>query len=197
MDGIDAAIESVSGMIDQILYDLRETLPNKFTELKNKLVEKLVELLAPLIEIRDGIINGFLELPQKIIEKVQAFTEEYFLPDEENIQRHIDDIREEFGFIDSMTGYGEHILNFLQSASGTKAPVIQIDLSEKGGEYSWGSETIIIDFKWYTPYKPMVDNIVAGIIWLTWLWHMYKRIPEIIHGQGMTTAHVIDLSDKR
>jgi len=93
-------------------------------------------------------------------------------------------------------GNGESVIDFLQNASGKKAPVITISLGSYKGSFNYGSGDIVIDFAWYEPYKPMVDNIIAGIIWAVWLWHMYKRIPDIIAGNSMTTASVLRATRK-
>lgn len=173
-------------------------------QLRDSILGKLSELFAPLLEIRDNIIQGFLdmvhgiiELPGLIQDKIKELFESFFVPDEELMNERLAQLRSRFAFIDSLAGYGEHILNFLQNASGKKAPSFTIDLSKKTGQFSWGSQVIVVDFAWYAPYKPIVDNVVAGIIWITWLWHMYKRLPEIIHGQGMTTERIIDISTRK
>lgn len=146
-----------------------------------------------IAEIRQSI----LDIPQRIYEKFVELFELFFVPDEEGMNEKLTALREKFAFIDSISGYGEHLLNFLRSASGTRAPVFTIDLSDYTGNYNWGAAVITIDFSWYAPYKPTVDTLLAGIIWATWLWHTYKRIPELIHGQGMTTAITLDMTNRR
>lgn len=135
-------------------------------------------------------------LPLRIQEKINELFEYFFLPDEDLTNQRLDQIRQKFAFIDSLAGYGEAVIGFLENASGTKAPVITISLGSYKGSFDYGNSDITIDFSWYEPYKPMVDNIVAGIIWAVWLWHMYKRIPDIIAGNSMTTASVLRATGK-
>lgn len=156
-------------------------------------VENIREAILGKIE---EVIVSILAIPEIIGIRIEELFEKFFIPDEEATQAKLDALRARFAFIDSITGYGEHLIGFLQSAAGTKAPVFTVDLSDYTGNYNWGGTVITIDFSWYAKYKPLVDNILAGIIWINWLWHMYKRIPELIHGQGMTTARTVDIVEK-
>lgn len=135
-------------------------------------------------------------LPRRIQEKIKELFEYFFLPDEELTNQRLEVIRQKFAFIDTLAGGGESVMNFLKAASGTRAPVITISLGSYSGSFNYGSGNVVIDFSWYAPYKPMVDNIIAGIIWAVWLWHMYKRIPDIIAGNSMTTASVLRAARK-
>lgn len=161
-------------------------------DIRQFFLDKFLDLFEKLTLIRETL----LDIPGLVFDKMKELFEMFFIPDEEAINAKFEAVREKFAFIESVSGYGEHLVGFLQSASGSKAPVITIDLSAYSGKYSYGTSTITMDFSWYAKYKPTVDNLVAGIIYATWLWHLYKRIPELIHGQGMTAAHVIDLSGK-
>ena len=175
------------------IVNFQESFLSKVEELLEWSENTWSTFFDKIAEIRQSI----LDIPQQIYEKIQELFERFFVPDEEATNEKLAALREKFAFIDSITGYGEHVINFLQGASGAKAPVITIDLSDYTGNYNWGTTVITIDFAWYAQFKPMVDNILAGIIWITWLWHMYKRIPELINGQGMTTASVADVTIRR
>lgn len=155
---------------------------NNFTSTLQKLAEVWLEINT---------------LPLRIRNEIQELFEYFFVPDEELMNQRLEAVRDKFAFINSIAGYGEHLVNCLQSAAGTKAPVITINLGSYEGSYGWGSGgEVTLDFGWYARYKPLVDNLLAGIIWARWLWSVYKRIPEIIHGQGMVADHVIDMSGR-
>lgn len=137
-----------------------------------------------------------VSLPDLLQQKFRDLLDELFVPEAGLFDRRLAELRSRFGIFAEIADTGDHLLALLQSAAGVAAPVITIDLSAKGGMFDWGAQVIRIDFAWYTPYKPLVDNVVAGIIWITFLWHLYKRLPEIIHGQGMLTARVANLAAK-
>lgn len=176
--------ESVGSALGDQLSNMKQGFENvkeNFTNMLKKLAELWLEINT---------------LPLRIQDKIRELFEYFFLPDEELTGRRLEQIREKFAFVDTLAGNGEAIIDFLKNASGTKAPVITISLGSYKGSFNYGNSDIRIDFSWYEPYKPMVDNIIAGIIWAVWLWHMYKRIPDIIAGNSMTTASVLRASRK-
>lgn len=174
--------------IGSALGDQLSNIKQGFENVKNNFIDLLKKVAELWLEINT--------LPLRIQEKFKDLFEFFFLPDEELTNQRLDQLREKFAFIDSLVGNGEAIINFLKNASGTKAPVITISLGSYKGSFNYGSGNIVIDFSWYEPYKPMVDNIIAGIIWAVWIWHMYKRIPDIIAGNSMTTASVLRATGK-
>lgn len=176
--------DTLSSALGEQLTNIKQGFENVKESFVN-LLEKMAELWAE--------VNT---LPLRIQEKIKELFEYFFVPDEELTNQRLDHIRQKFAFIDSLAGNGESVIDFLQNASGKKAPVITISLGSYKGSFNYGSGDIVIDFAWYEPYKPMVDNIIAGIIWAVWLWHMYKRIPDIIAGNSMTTASVLRATRK-
>lgn len=176
--------ESIGGALGEQLSNIRQGFEN----VKNNFVELLKQLACLWLEVNT--------LPLRIQEKVKDLFEYFFLPDEDLTNQRLDQIRQKFAFIDTLAGNGEAVINFLQNASGKKAPVITISLGSYKGSFNYGSGSVVMDFSWYEPYKSMVDNILAGIIWAAWLWHMYKRIPDIIAGNSMTTAAALRATRK-
>lgn len=72
--------------------------------------------------------------------------------------------------------------------SGTP-PKIPIHLSAAEGNINWGDDSYILDMTWYARYKPSVDSIISGIMWLCFGWAIYKRIPDILSGVGLTVEN--------
>lgn len=168
----------------------------------NALAEGIKNVWDGIISVRDNLVQGFTDtveavtaIPEMIGEKVRLLLTEFFVPDEELMNERLQSLRSEFAFVDSIAGYGDHLLNTLQGASG-KAPSFTIDFGKARGKYIKTSQTVTIDLSWYDEYKPMVDNILSGLIWMTFLWHMYKKIPDIIHGNSMSTAAVNQILKK-
>lgn len=185
---IGDGLETVWTKITSALGDQLENIKSGFQSMKDNFTSTLEKLAEVWLEINT--------LPMRIQEKIQELFEYFFVPDEDLTNQRLEQIREKFAFIDSLAGYGETLVNFLQNASGAQAPVLTIKLGDYAGSFDYGTGTVVIDFAWYVPYKPTVDNIIAGIIWVVWLWHMYKRIPDIIAGNSMTTASVLRATRK-
>lgn len=190
------------GVIDK-LVDLRNSILGKLGDLLSGLKEKIDTILAPVIEIREKIISGFrdiakeiISLPEKIREKVFEIFEYFFIPDKEKMDARFAAVQEKFYFVRQLSDAADTIKTFFNNAGGSSAPVLTIDLSKYKGRFNWGSGVIRMDFSWYAPYKPFVDNVVAGIIWLCFLWNTYRRLPELIRGQGMITNQVLDAAER-
>ena len=127
---------------------------------------------------------------------VKALFELFFVPDEEATNAKLSALKEKFSYVVTIAGFGEHLVNFLYTSAGTKAPVITVNLASYSGKFSsaYGVGAVTLDFSWYAPYKSTVDVLAAGIIYANWFWHMYKNLPSLINGQGMTTARMINIS---
>ena len=80
------------------------------------------------------------------------------------------------------TGHG---LGGFFSGLGSRPPVIYIDL---GNSASWaiGGTQKFLDLTWYAQYKPTVDTILSGFLWLLFAWRFFLRLPGLLRGEGGT-----------
>ena len=80
------------------------------------------------------------------------------------------------------TGHG---LGGFFSGLGSRPPVIYIDL---GNSASWaiGGTQKFLDLTWYAQYKPTVDTILSGFLWLLFAWRFLLRLPGLLRGEGGT-----------
>ena len=71
------------------------------------------------------------------------------------------------------------------SGLGSRPPVIYIDL---GNSASWaiGGTQKFLDLTWYAQYKPTVDTILSGFLWLLFAWRFFLRLPGLLRGEGGT-----------
>ena len=65
------------------------------------------------------------------------------------------------------------------NASGTP-PDIKVNLGAANSAYgyNYGGEVVALDLSWYAQYKPTVDAIVGGFLWLLFLWALFKKAPR-------------------
>lgn len=79
-----------------------------------------------------------------------------------------------------------------------EAPSLTFKISTIGTESIAQFESdVTISLDWYTPYKPMVDNILSAFMVLFFLFRLYKNLPSIISGQASTAAELsVDISKK-
>lgn len=52
--------------------------------------------------------------------------------------------------------------------------------------YSIPAKSYSVDFSWYAPFKGVGDTVVSCFMYLGFLVALWKRLPEIIHGAGVT-----------
>ena len=190
------SLANIGNKIGSIVESIRSgiaSVEQKITDFKTGIETKITNFETSVENKIQSIIDSIMSIPQLIADKIKSVLEDLFVPDEESMNAKIQQIRDKFAFIYEFSDVGKRILNLMEYASGDVVPRFTVDLSDYMGSYSWGDAVIVIDFAWYAKYKPFVDNILAGMIWITWLWHMYKRIPELIHGNGMVAARSIDI----
>ncbi len=181
-----AIVEIPVRFIDKVKEDgfFQALLPSNMVDVlsSSKLGKAILSLVEFPAKVGKVIIEGFKETLKDL-----------FVPDADRFNKRFAVLRERFAFVDSFMGVVDDLFDSLQSASGASAPVIKIDLSRYAGRWSYGNSVVTIDFSWYAPYKGTVDALLAGIIWVNFIWRMYKRLPELIRGAGMVTDQVSDL----
>lgn len=89
-----------------------------------------------------------------------------------------------FPLFNSIIATGHGLSGFL-SGLGTRPPVIYIDL---GSSTSWflGGRQIFLDLTWYSQYKPTMDLVISGFLWLLFAWRFFLRLPGLLRGEGGT-----------
>lgn len=78
------------------------------------------------------------------------------------------------------------------SSSTSSAPSIAIDFGAAKSVYgyNYGAKYDVLDLSWYSAYKPTVDAILSGFLWLLFLWGVFKHAPGIIGGGDLMDNHI-------
>lgn len=165
---VDAVAESILGTADEINAAI-SNLPNAFTaHVQN-------------------ILSAIAAVPQAIIAGIQTVLQNLFVPDPEFIPNKVEALKAEYKFLDPMLGTGEDLKLFFQNI-GSQPPIIWIDLGAGTGWHPMGGKVKFIDLTWYAQYKPTVDPIVGGFIWLWVAWRLFKGIPGLLSGDSGTVG---------
>ena len=45
----------------------------------------------------------------------------------------------------------------------------------------------VVDLGWYAPYKDFGDNVICIFAYLSFLWNIFIRLPDIINGAGASS----------
>lgn len=131
------------------------------------------------------ILDAIKSLVQSIVDGIKAVLVWLFVPDLTAFSDLVDVYSSKFAWVEDIYNYIKQIVNRL---TWNEPPKISIDLgnAESPGGYDYGGKTYALDMSWYARYKDSVDVIVSGIVWIFFLWRLWRKLPDILSGVGMT-----------
>lgn len=159
-----------------------------FSSLAKNIASGIISVFeGPLSALKgglDNIVSVLQNIADSIVNPIKAFLETLFVPDMSAVNDKFLAIRAKYGFVDSVIESGEALGNIFTNAmlDEPEPPVIYIDLSAAESEYDYGDKVAVLDFSWYSRYKPTVDVFLSAFMWGAFLWQVYVRLPSIIGG---------------
>ena len=95
--------------------------------------------------------------------------------------------------------YTSTVPNDIKNALTTdSSPVLTFtSAGVKGKYYSLPAKSYSIDFSWYAPFKSVGDTVVSCFMYLGFLVALWKRLPEIIHGSGVTFVGGVEFHENQ
>ena len=136
-----------------------------------------------------------LSLPKTIIDAIIAALTAVFVPAAGYWDAKVAALQARFPLFNSILTTGKGFSGFF-SGLGSRPPVIYIDL---GSSASWvlGGRTIFLDLTWYSNYKPTMDLIIAGFLWLLFAWRFFLRLPGLLRGEVGTIDRLDSYLDEK
>ena len=137
-----------------------------------------------------------LALPKTLVDAIVLALTAVFVPAVGYWDAKVAALQAKFPLFSSILTTGKGFSGFF-SGLGTRPPVIYIDL---GSSASWamGGRTIFLDLTWYSQYKPTMDLVIAGFLWLLFAWRFFLRLPGLLRGEVGTIDRLDSyLSEKR
>lgn len=135
-----------------------------------------------------------LEVQQKIEDKVNPVSEN----NKESYDAAITDFKDNtfFGSVNEMaTTFPEQLKSAMIKDS---SPVLQFKTYGVSNSYfTLPAKTYSIDFSWYAPFKGTADTVISCFMYLGFLWILFKRLPEILHGAGVMRDNYYDFQEVR
>lgn len=155
-------------------------------EAKTWLGEKLDALLD-----KDTTINFEPEIVLPSFDPVIVYTD----GDGNQISWKPSDLVDKFAFWGDVYDIGTELYGSVQSGS-TDPPELIIHLGAANSPYGfeYGGDEYALDLSWYAQYKPTVDGITGGFLWLLYLFGVFKHLPDIFSGVGMMDNRIEDIS---
>lgn len=139
-----------------------------------------------LEDVKNTIISSVGEAFQSVGQFILDGIRSFFVPDEDFLEEKINVVKEKFLFIDSIKASWESISNLVVNGE-EEIPKIEIDLSNAETKYNYGGKVLALDLTWYSKFKPIVDNFIVAFSYISFVFFVFKRAPEIISGAGAKT----------
>jgi hypothetical protein len=143
-----------------------------------------------------SIISGLTSLGQSILQGIQNI----FIPSPGFLDDQLAEIHDSFAWYDDIKQIGADFSGAMENQANASAPVISIPtLSSRGHVYTERSE-MVLDLSDYQEAVVSVRAILSVLLWIFFLWRLYCRLPDIIHGSGMIIgdgSRIMDELDNR
>lgn len=193
----DEHFENVNSSIDEVPSKFESWINGVQTSV-DAVAENILGTAAEINAAIQGLPDTFLShvsviteaigaVPQAIVVGLRSVLESLFVPDPEFIPNKVEALKAEYKFLDPMLSTGEDLKLFFQNI-GSQPPIIWIDLGAGTGWYPMGGKVKFVDLTWYAQYKPIMDPIIGGSIWLWLAWRMFKAIPGMLSGDSGTVG---------
>lgn len=139
-----------------------------------------------------SIISGLTSLGQSILQGIQNI----FIPSPGFLDDQLAEIQDSFAWYDDIKQIGVDFSGAMENQANASAPVISIPtLSSRGHVYTERSE-MVLDLSDYQEAVVSVRAILSVLLWIFFLWRLYCRLPDIIHGSGMIIGDGIRIMDE-
>ena len=125
-------------------------------------------------------------MPRSIPVAIGDVIQDIFIPDSANYNTKINSIKNQFAYVDGLKENFAEVSGYLLQGS-SKVPVITINLGNAESKYNYGSTSKVLDMTWYSRYKPTVDLIIIALVYIAFIWNVFKKLPSIISGASATT----------
>lgn len=146
--------------------------------------------------ILGSIVSAITNAVQSIINGIQNI----FIPSPGFLDDQLAEIQASFAWYDDIKQIGADFSGAMENQANASAPVISIPtLSSRGHVYTARSE-MVLDLSDYQESVVSVRAILSVLLWIFFLWRLYCRLPDIIHGSGMIIgdgSRIMDELDNR
>ena len=180
---INSWVRSISDSIDFVI--------DWIVDIYNLLVDALdlsaiIEWLESLGLTLSEILEWIISLPASIAQSISDVIIAIFVPSDDYVTAKVESIKTRFSWVTPIVDYIDIIKNEML---GTSVPIIYIHLGDTEGSYNIGGSVPFLDMSWYSRYKSSGDAIISGFLWALFLWRLYIKLPNIIHGVGGDIGH--------
>lgn len=123
------------------------------------------------------ILSAINNISQAILDGIKSI----FVPSQEVIDSVYNMFWGKLPIIDQVREVVDETVEILTTEE-PEPPQIIIDLSASTSDIDYGGEAVVLDFSWYEPYKPTVDALIVGFVYIVFAFRFFHRLPDVISG---------------
>lgn len=117
----------------------------------------------------------------KIVEFFKNLFIELFVPQQDQFTEFVNKIKSNFGFVEQIKELVQNLFSFNNSPYyiSTQTDNVISNYPKWEIEY-YGVKVNIIDFEVFDKYRGTVHGIIIGVMYISFLWRLFRRLPSII-----------------
>lgn len=198
-DMITSVFDTVFGgffdTVSNLASDVTDFFSNFTTNVTSLLESVFSDFFETVQSISDDITSFFETFFTELFNTIENVVQYLFVPPSGYFDGKVNEFKEQVPFVGVVTDFTGELFGYFERQGYSDAPVITVDLSAAEGKYNYGFGSVtVLDLSWYDRYKPFVDMFLSTILWITYLWLLYKRLPDIIYGAGAITESAAQFS---
>ena len=140
------------------------------------------------------VVASITAIPKAIGDVISNVLTSAFAVSDTFIATKVNDLTNKYPYLDVFFALGADLKSFFFSL-GTKPPIIYLDLGAADGLIPWGEDRVkFLDLTWYSAYKPVMDSILGGFLWLWLAWRIFLTIPGLINGTSGVAGRMISFN---
>ena len=168
------------------IYELIKPIADWFSTI----ISGIGDILETLVAGIPAIIDAITAIPAAIADVITDALVWAFAPSETFIASKVDALIAKYPSSQNLFTLGDQLKSFFLSL-GQTPPVINIDLGAFEGSFYLGGTVAFLDLTWYSRYKPTMDAILGGFLWLWFAWRMWLKLPGILEGASGEVGRLI------
>lgn len=140
----------------------------------NFILKPIIDFFSNLISYVNPLSENFLG--KKLIELFSDLLKYLFVPTQDQFSEINDKFNEKFGFFEQV----KELVSNLFSYHDTSSYSLNNDYPSWDITYE-GVTVSIIDFSLFDEYRGLVHSIIIGVMYISFLWRLYRRLPGVIN----------------
>lgn len=168
--------------------DVPDTPDVPATSFWDKLWDWLQKIIDTILSVPAAIGQAITSAISWLFDAISGLLTDLFVPDLTACSDTLTVYQGKFQWVPDLFGF---VKNFFDSLLCDEPPKIPIYLNKSEGSFDFGGKEYILDMSWYARYKGTVDTLLSGILWVFFLWRLFKRLPDILAGVGMATDPIL------